>query len=277
MTPTQIMVNGLPGNVAIKMATHARAHDRFQLLPWSLTGPDVDSETLDLDNFSIALIRPELADSQLGQIKADHDPLIIDYTHPSAVNQNAELYVKHGIPFVMGTTGGDRKALVDTVTQGDTPAVIAPNMMKQIVGLMAMFEYGATHFPDLFKGFTMRVKESHQKGKADTSGTAKAMISYFNQMGIDFSTEEIMLERDPERQKNLWDIPDEHLGGHGYHTYSISAGDESSFFEITHNINGRDVYVPGTYDAVDFLINKLNDPENRTGHVYTMIDVLKKN
>lgn len=32
----------------------------------------------------------------------------IDYTHPTAVNDNAEFYAKHGLNFVMGTTGGDR-------------------------------------------------------------------------------------------------------------------------------------------------------------------------
>lgn len=32
----------------------------------------------------------------------------VDYTHPTAVNGNAELYAKHGLNFVMGTTGGDR-------------------------------------------------------------------------------------------------------------------------------------------------------------------------
>lgn len=34
--------------------------------------------------------------------------VVVDYTHPSAVNANAELYAKHQLNFVMGTTGGDR-------------------------------------------------------------------------------------------------------------------------------------------------------------------------
>ena len=39
----------------------------------------------------------------------------IDFTHPTAVNKNAEWYAEVGLPFVMGTTGGDREALKKTV------------------------------------------------------------------------------------------------------------------------------------------------------------------
>jgi 4-hydroxy-tetrahydrodipicolinate reductase len=31
--------------------------------------------------------------------------LVIDYTHPSAVNENAVFYAENDLPFVMGTTG----------------------------------------------------------------------------------------------------------------------------------------------------------------------------
>ncbi|MBW1822577.1 MAG: dihydrodipicolinate reductase, partial [Deltaproteobacteria bacterium] len=61
----------------------------------------------------------------------------IDYTHPTAVNSNAEFYCKNILPFVMGTTGGDRKFLEETVNSSSIAAVIAPNMAKQIVGFQA--------------------------------------------------------------------------------------------------------------------------------------------
>ena len=43
--------------------------------------------------------------------------------------------VAHGLPFVMGTTGGDRAALMEVTRDSGTYAVIAPNMCKQIVAL----------------------------------------------------------------------------------------------------------------------------------------------
>lgn len=40
--------------------------------------------------------------------KAGINVVIIDFTHPTAVNSNADLYNSLKIPFVMGTTGGVR-------------------------------------------------------------------------------------------------------------------------------------------------------------------------
>lgn len=270
-----VMINGLPGNVATTMAHYALASPQFDLLPFSLTGPDIPDLEVVVKGIRIQLITPDDAPHRLPGIRAGWQPIVIDYTHPSAVNRNADLYVTHGLPFVMGTTGGNRKDLHQTVVSGAVPAVIAPNMAKQIVGLQAMFEYGANHFPGLFTGYRMRVKESHQQSKADTSGTAKAMVQYFNRLGIDFLPEEIVRERDPVVQEHEWGIPKEHLDGHGWHTYSITAADGSSFFEFTHNINGRDIYVTGTFDAVRFLHQKIRSRKTGDPLLYSMIDVLK--
>lgn len=45
---------------------------------------------------------------------------------------NAELYCKIGVPFVMGTTGGDRQLLYKTVQDANVYAVISPQMGKQV-------------------------------------------------------------------------------------------------------------------------------------------------
>lgn len=174
----------------------------------------------------------------------------------------------------MGTTGGDRKLLKETVTSSSISAVIAPNMAKQIVGFQAMLEWCADTFPGIFTGYSLEIKESHQKGKADTSGTAKAMVRSFVKMGILFSEEDIIKEREPEIQKTEWNVPEKFLKGHGYHTYTLVSEDKTVKFSFSHNVNGRDVYAKGTLDAILFLFNKIN--EGSQGKVYTMTDVLKK-
>jgi 4-hydroxy-tetrahydrodipicolinate reductase len=146
-------------------------------------------------------------------------------------------------------------------------------MARQIVGLQAMLSYGAENFPGLFDGYTLEVKESHQKGKADTSGTAKAIVGYFNTMGTPFSEEDIQMERDPENQKNEWHIPEAHLSGHAWHTYTLRSEDNTVLFSFTHNVNGRDVYMKGTLEAVAFLAKKIEDGAG--ARIYSMIDVLK--
>jgi 4-hydroxy-tetrahydrodipicolinate reductase len=274
MEPIKVMVNGIPGNMAVSVARHILADNRFELVPYSLTGPEIQAAEYTADAVSVRLLKPDERAQAIEEITQKHgDFLSVDYTHPSAVNANAEFYCKYQLPFVMGTTGGDRNQIEETVRASSISAVIAPNMAKQIVGFQAMMEYAAQNFPDLFKGYALEIKESHQKGKADTSGTAKAMVRYFNQMGLDFSEDQIVKVRDPKIQTSQWGIPEGYLAGHGWHTYALISDNETVRFEFSHNVNGRDVYAKGTLDALVYLNARVS--EGNQGTVYTMIDVLK--
>jgi 4-hydroxy-tetrahydrodipicolinate reductase len=275
MQPIKMMMNGLPGKVATTIANHALLQPGIELLPYSLTGPEIEARELRLGDTAIALVGPDQREALVQEAKASHGEFIsVDFTHPSAVNANAEFYCAQKLPFVMGTTGGDRNKLQATVEASQIPAVIAPNMAKQIVGLQAMMAFGGEHFPTLFKGYTMTLEESHQQGKADTSGTAKAMVGYFNQMGAAFEVNDIVQIRDPAVQKDVWGIPAEHLDGHGWHTYTLTSPDGNVLFQFKHNVNGRDVYAPGAFDAVAFLADRV--AAGVKGKVYSMIDVLAR-
>ncbi|MDY6790795.1 MAG: dihydrodipicolinate reductase [Thermodesulfobacteriota bacterium] len=274
MNPIKVMVNGIPGNMAQAVAKHVLSDPKLQLIPYSLTGPEITIAEHEVETSVVQLIRPELREKKITEVLEQYTSFIsIDYTHPTAVNRNAEFYCKIALPFVMGTTGGDRKLLEDTVNSSSIAAVIAPNMAKQIVGFQAMMEYASNTFPDLFKGYSLSIKESHQKGKADTSGTARAMTGYFNALGTPYSEDDIIKERNPETQQTVWGIPQKYLAGHGWHTYTLVSQDQTVRFQFTHNVNGRDIYAQGTLDAVLYLSNKIG--EGAAGKVFTMIDVLK--
>jgi len=275
MGPIKIMVNGLPGNMATIFVQRALTDPGFDVISYSLTGPEIEDATCTVADMTFELIHPQDRQQKMDMLLDEMGTFIsIDYTHPSAVNDNAGFYCRNDLPFVMGTTGGDRQLLEEAVRGSHTAAVIAPNMAKQIVGLQAMMDYAAKTFPGLFTGFTLSVKESHQKGKADTSGTAKAMVGYFNTMGVPFTAEQIVMERDPARQTKVWRIPEAYLGGHGWHTYTLDSADRTVHFEFTHNVNGRDVYALGTLDAVKYLSAKI--AAGARGTVFNMIDVLKR-
>jgi 4-hydroxy-tetrahydrodipicolinate reductase len=269
-----MMMNGLPGKVATTIATHAVKAAGIELLPYSLTGPEIDTPEIQLGDTAVVLVKPDRREALIKELKDSHGIFIsVDFTHPSAVNDNADFYCAQELPFVMGTTGGDRAKLQATVEVSNIPAVIAPNMAKQIVGLQAMMAYGGEQFPTLFKGYTMTLEESHQQGKADTSGTAKAMVGYFNQMGVAFDPDEIVQVRDPKIQKQQWGIPEAYLEGHGWHTYTLTSPDGTVTFQFKHNVNGRDIYATGTFDAACFLAAKV--AAGVKGRVYSMIDVLR--
>lgn len=50
-----------------------------------------------------------------------------------------------------------------------------------------MMDMMAKEFPDAFAGYNLEVTESHQRTKADTSGTAKAVVGSLQKLGLDFS------------------------------------------------------------------------------------------
>ena len=97
--------------------------------------------------------------------------------------------------------------------------MIAPNMGKPIVVFQAMIDSAAKAFPNALKGYKLDVVESHQTGKADTSGTAKAVVESMGGLGLNGSTEKIQMIREPEQQVAEMGVPKEHLGHHAFHTY----------------------------------------------------------
>lgn len=261
----EIAFAGLPGNVARVVAPilYQQKYD----LRVGLTSDRHVGETFELaEGHEIPLV-PNTSEA----LDKYNPSMIIDFTRPNVINSNVERYCEAGIPFVTGTTGGDRTALEQVVLESGNVAVIAPNMNPQIVAFQAAMQCMAETFPDSFSGFSLYIIESHQATKADTSGTAKAMVKYFNQLGIPFTQDQIVMVRDPTEQIAMG-IPQEYLGGHGGHTYRLVSKDGTVMFEFTHNVYGRTAYADGTRRAIDFLDRKIEAGE---GGVYSMIDVLK--
>ena len=135
-----VMINGLPGAMGREIAS-ACLRRGVELVPFGLTGPDCGGE-LSVDDGSggspvtVKMYESDGADEVAARLAADYPHAVcIDFTLPMAVNPNSEWYAKHGLPFVMGTTGGDREALMACVEKANVYCVIAPNMAKQIVAL----------------------------------------------------------------------------------------------------------------------------------------------
>ncbi len=251
--------------------------NRFTVIPMSLTGPEIAQESYAIGATSFELRRGwenNFADTARSLRSRYGRFMAVDFTHPTTVNRNAKLYRDNEVDFVMGTTGGDRIALTNLFAGGSylTNAVIAPNMAKQVVMFQAMMRYAAERFPNAFAGYTLEIIESHQAGKADTSGTAKAMVGYFNALGIPFTADQIIMVRDIETQLDMG-VPETDLAGHGFHTYTVRSADGKVLFRFTHDVCGRGVYAEGTRDALVFLKKAIDRGEK--GRVFSMEDVLE--
>lgn len=278
--PVPIMVNDLTGKMgrAVADAVVARGADQCFLVPVALSGQAKDPVDVGGVEVEIRSVLDGDAGATLDELKSKYPGMIVvDYTLPAAVNANASLYVKHGTPFVMGTTGGDRESLADEVRASRLPAVIAPQMGKQVVAFQAAMRLMAENFPGAFTGYTLTVTESHQSSKVDTSGTAKAIVQSFNDLGCGFDIEDARLVRDEPTQLGEMRVPKEHLLGHAFHTYKLTSPDGSVGFEFQHNVCGRSIYAEGTVDAALFLAQKTQS-ETSPGEetLFDMIDVLKE-
>ncbi len=282
-----IMVTGLPGNMATLIAKRLLTSTKFELMPFSFTGPDVSEKSLSLPSEKslslpvrsedIALILPaerhrfnEFAQDAKVSLS---ELLVVDFTHPTAVVGNVDFYCDNGINFVMGTTGGKRELLPKLVEASRVSAVIATNMSIPIVMLMDMFEFAAENYAGSpLQDWQIRIVESHQSTKADVSGTALAIGKLLKNLGVDFNPENIRSVRD-EVEQRIMGVPELALGGHGWHKYSLRSPDYKVTLDFEHNINGRDTYVDGTLMALDFLAKKVT--EGVRGVCYGMKDVMR--
>jgi len=287
-----VMMNGLPGAMGKEIAAACLRRHGVDLAPFALTGPNMP-ESVHVDDGAggsptlVKLYSFEQRDRLAAVAKAAYpEPgslVCVDFTHPSAVNGNAEWYAEHGLPFVMGTTGGDRQQLISCINDAGMYAVIAPNMAKQIVALQAALQQMAEQFPGSFSGYSLSVVESHQSTKADTSGTAKAVSASLAALTAeaDFSEDDIVRVRDVPVQlsgggishKGCSPVPEPALNGHAFHTYSLVSGDGNVEFQFRHNVAGRSTYAEGTVDACVFLASRA--AAGAPKKLYDMVDVLK--
>jgi 4-hydroxy-tetrahydrodipicolinate reductase len=118
-------------------------------------------------------ILPSLADlPDGGGFRGTAMEVAVDFTHASAVLENADFCLSHGIHVVIGTTGLSTEDL-DELRRlaGDGPghAFVAPNFALGAVLLMRFAAAAARHFD------AAEIVELHHDGKADApSGTAVA-------------------------------------------------------------------------------------------------------
>ena len=278
------MINGIPGPMATAVA-EACLDRGLNVVPLAFTGPGIQENEVIIKGAErtqwVELVvgpgsNPKASDTLAKLKEGTPDLIIVDYTHPDAAVGNVETYVENSADFVMGTTGGDPDKIYAALEKGTNIAVIAPNMAKQIVALQATLKDMAMKYPRSFEGYTLTVTESHQSKKADTSGTAKAVVAHLvdlNGGNFDEAFESIVKLRNKEDSMKFG-VPEEYINaGHAFHTYSMTSADGTVNFEVKHNVCGRRVYAEGTVDAVEFIA-KLQK-EGTSKRVLNMIDILE--
>ena len=267
MKNLKVMISGLPGNMATLTAVGIVAQEDMVLSEVGLSHTKQEPIIVTADQ-QVFLI-PEIGHRD-AIITANPD-IIVDFAKDNLL-ERCQMYCELGIPFVMGSTGGDLIAIKSLVEQSQISAVIAPNMASPIVVIQSMLEHAAQNFPGFLNDYSLKIAESHQEEKADTSGTAIAFEKLFNKMGAVSDEDGILSIRDRLFQKRILGISEQYLDGHGHHEYALVSKDGGVHIALVHNIDGRNVYVDGTILAIRFMAYKLGVE----GRVFSMVDVLRK-
>lgn len=151
----------------------------------------------------------------------------IDFSVGEAVKKTA---LSIQIPWVLGTTGWDKKEILSIVEERGVPLLYAPNFS---IG-MALFRKLAKEAHVLFQGFEMEGEEVHHTEKRDIpSGTALRLMEDID--GLSF----VSLREGKEV---------------GTHTIRFKAPEEE--VEISHRALDRKVFARGAVRAAEWLIGR---------------------
>lgn len=266
---TPIFISGLPGKMATLIAEALAQNESYDLLPQGMS-----SRRHNFEHFIVGERKILLRD--FCPNNPEPGTIAIDFTTPQNATLNAIRYSLLGIPFVMGTSGGDRTRLADVVRNSEISAVIATNMDPQIVGRQIEIDDIAVANPGLFEGATVRITEIHQPSKKDVSGTAIAFRTQYESHGALPSGEIESIRDDPDSprvQEIFGNVDLDQQKGYAYHHVVVTDSDGNTIHDFETRVIGREVYVVGTLMAVSFLVRKMR--EGSKGEVFTMSDVIE--
>jgi 4-hydroxy-tetrahydrodipicolinate reductase len=193
--------------------------------------------------------------SDPSQVKEEAD-VIIDFSHPSALNGILEYAVKKSYPIVIATTGhsNEQKQLIEKASQS-IPVLLSANMS---LGINLMLDLVKKAAKTLSGTFDIEIIEKHHNQKIDApSGTALAIADAINS-ALPGNEMKYVYDRHSSMQKRTRDEIGIHSirGGTitGEHTVLFAGNDE--MIEIKHTAVSRGLFAEGALKAAAFLYNK---------------------
>lgn len=199
----------------------------------------------------------ETIEKALEKIKID---VLVDFTQPKFVFENAKTCINNGIRPVIGTTGLSDEQLKELKKLSEEKKVscfIAPNFTTGAVLMMMFAEMAAKYFDNA------EIIEFHHNQKKDApSGTAiktaKMMSSMKNTFAKD-NCEEVEIIEGSRGGKSYSDIQIHSVRMPGYiASQEVIFGSSGQIFKIRHDSMDRTCYMPGVVMAIKHVM-KNND------------------
>ncbi len=200
-------------------------------------------------------IREGLAQA-LEEIKPD---VVVDFTTPKAIFNNAKTCIEHGVNMVVGTTGltaEQRDELDELANTYKTSIFIAPNFSIGAVMMMKLAEEVAPYFPDV------EIIELHHNNKLDApSGTAIMTAGKINAArkaaGAQPAPDRTHESLDGARGAKVDDISVHSVRLPGYVAHQeVLFGGYGELLTIRHDSMDRKSFMPGVILAVKKVCSK---------------------
>jgi len=190
-----------------------------------------------------------------GQIREKID-LIIDFSHPTALDRILGYALEKKLPIVIATTGfsPEQKEKIEKAGS-EIPVLLSANMS---LGINLLIQLVKTAAKTLYGSFDIEIIEKHHNQKVDApSGTALAIADAIN-AAIAPNQLKYVYDRHSSNQKRTRDEIGIHAirGGTitGEHTVLFAGNDE--ILEIRHTSLSRRLFAEGALKAATFLYGK---------------------
>ena len=199
--------------------------------------------------------------------KNSSNVVMIDFTHPDALNSHLQEAKSARCALVIGTTGlqdEHQKAIREAAKH--IPILAAPNtsLGANLLGQIAKMLAGALPEADV------EITEIHHKHKIDSpSGTAFFLATQVAAGRNQNLAEHLVLDRHSHGPRKKHDIGVVGLrGGNAKGEHTVYFLGENETIELKHHVSDRKVFAEGALKAASFLVKQ---PPG----VYTMADALK--
>lgn len=195
--------------------------------------------------------------------------VIIDFSHPSLLDDELAYCQSHGLPVLLATTGYDSTQIQKINQASEKIAIFRTANMSLGINLMDMLCRQAAKL--LGDGFDIEIIEKHHNQKVDApSGTALMLADGINEAtGNDYTYQ---FDRHAKRQKrDPKEIGISSIRGGsivGEHTVLFAGSGE--MLEIKHTAFSKDVFAVGALKAASWIADK-------PAGIYNMKDLIEKN
>lgn len=189
------------------------------------------------------------------QVKENID-IIIDFSHPCALESILNYAIEKSLPIVIATTGHNdaQKQLIINASES-IPVLVSANMS---LGINLIVDLAKRAAKMLHGSFDIEIIEKHHNQKIDApSGTALAIADSINS-ALPGNEMKYVYDRHSSMQKRTRDEIGIHSvrGGTiaGEHTIIFAGNDE--IIEIKHTAISKDLFAEGALKAAAFLYGK---------------------